>query len=142
MTFIDTRWDNLTAAEWDAFALAWIAELNGLEPPPLPKLPVLFPDDPEKTASEFVTPMNFTASAESQWRFIEAAFRLGNDKSMGHLAAGPVEHLLGHHGEDYIDRFEALALADRRFAQMLTRCYKYFMNNAVWERICAARTVR
>jgi hypothetical protein len=26
---IDQRWDTLTAADWDAFACAWLAELRG-----------------------------------------------------------------------------------------------------------------
>jgi hypothetical protein len=120
MPLRDPRWDNLTNADWEEFARAWIAELSGLKPPPLPELPVLFPEDPETTASDFVTPMNFTASAESQWRFIETVFRLGNDETMGHLAAGPVEHLLSKHGEAYIERFEALA------------CGHSFCEDVVW----------
>ena len=27
----DHRWDNLTDAQWDAFATAWIAELSGTD---------------------------------------------------------------------------------------------------------------
>ena len=98
MTLFDPRWDELADADWDAFALAWIAELSGDESRLLPDLPVLFSDEAETTASAFVVPMNFTASAEAQWRFIEAVYRLGNDEAMGHLAAGPVEHFLSKHG--------------------------------------------
>jgi hypothetical protein len=139
MSLSDPRWDDLADADWDAFARAWIAELSGDEPRPLPDLPVLFPDDPETTASAFVVPMNFTASAEAQWRFIEAVFRLGNDEAMGHLAGGPVEHFLSKHGGTYIERFETLARTDPRFARMLTGCYKHMMSDTVWDRICAAR---
>jgi hypothetical protein len=139
MALSDPRWDDLDNAEWDTFALAWIAELCGYKPRPLPDLPVLFPDEPETTASGFVVPMNFTASAESQWCFIESVFRLGNDETMGHLAAGPVEQLLSKHGDAYIERFETLARSDARFAQMLSGCYKHMMSDAVWDRICAVR---
>ncbi len=135
----DPRWDGLTYADWDAFALAWIAELSGNKPPPLPNGHVLFSEDPESTASDFVVPMCFTASVESQWRFIDSVFRHGNDETMRHLAAGPVEHLLSKHGDANIERFEKLAHSDSRFAQMLKGCYKNSMSDAVWDRLCAAR---
>ena len=139
MALLDPRWDDLSDADWNAFAEAWIAELSGDESPPLPALPVLFPDEPESTASGYVVPMNFTASAEAQWRFIEAVFRLGNEVSMGHLAAGPVEHLLSKHGDAYIGRFEVMANCDDRFARMLRTCHKHMMSDAVWNRLCAVR---
>ena len=132
----DPRWDSLTNAVWDSFARAWIAELSGRPEEPLPKLPVLFPDDPETTAGEFVVPMNFTASAESQWRFIDSVFRQAHDDNvLDHLAAGPIEQLLSKHGDAYIARFERLAREDNRFARMLSGCNKHLMSDAVWSRL-------
>jgi hypothetical protein len=135
----DPRWDSLTDAEWDAFAKAWVDELCGRPSHPLPNLPVLFEDEPEVTASAFVVPMNFTASAEAQWKFIVAAFRHAEDNVLVHLAAGPVEHLLSNFGEDYIERFETIARIDSRFAKMLGQCYKHMMTDEVWSRVCAVR---
>ena len=99
----------------------------------------MFPDDRETTAAELVVPMNFTASPAAQWRFIEAVFDAGDDEAMGHLAAGPVEHLLSKHGDEYISRFERRANADPRFARMLAGCYRLTMNDNVWRRLQAAR---
>jgi|tagenome__1003787_1003787.scaffolds.fasta_scaffold20436760_1 hypothetical protein len=135
----DARWDNLTDAQWDAFAKAWNAELRGEVPAaPLPALPWLL-DDPPKNASGYVVPMNFTASPEAQWKFIVAAFASGNESTHGHLAAGPVEHLLGNHGDRYIESFEKMAADDPRFAKMLIGCNKYRMSDEVWRRLCIAR---
>jgi hypothetical protein len=138
---LDPRWDSLTGADWDAFARAWVAELSGKPAEPLPDLPVLFEDDPETTARAFVTPMNFTASAEAQWKFIDAVFRHADSTALGHLAAGPVEHILSKHGDDYIERFEKMAKNDLRFARMLGGCYKHLMSDDIWNRICAVRVV-
>ena len=135
----DPRWDSLTDGDWDAFARAWITELSGEPAQPLPDLPVLFEDDPETTASAFVVPMNFTASAEAQWSFIIAVFRHADAAALSHLAAGPVEHLLSKHGGDYIDRFEQMAKDDPRFARMLGGCHKHLMSDDVWKRVCAVR---
>jgi hypothetical protein len=135
----DTRWDNLTDAEWNAFAKAWNSELCGdVASLPLPALPWLL-DDPPNTASEYVVPMNFTASPDAQWRFIIAAFSSGNENTHGHLAAGPVEHLLGQHGDQYIESFEKMAGDDPLFAKMLKGCNQYRMSEAVWRRLCVAR---
>jgi hypothetical protein len=135
----DTRWDNITDAEWNAFASAWNSELRGEFPNlPLPALPWLL-DDPPSEASGYVVPMNFTASPEAQWKFIVAAFLSGNERTHAHLAAGPVEHLLGHHGDRYIEPIENMAADDTRFAKMLNGCNQYRMSGEVWRRLCIAR---
>jgi hypothetical protein len=139
MSLIDPRWDDLTDDQWAQFAMAWIAELNGSEAmPPLPNLPWLF-DDPPKLASEYVVPMNFTASPGAQWNFIVAAYRHGNEPSHSHLAAGPLEHFLSKHGDRYIALVEELADVDPAFAQMLKGCYQHQMSAQVWRRLCIAR---
>ncbi len=139
MTLTDPRWDELTDAAWDAFAIAWNAELRGEESPvQLPQLPWLL-DDPPRTASEYVVPMNFTASADSQWKFIVTAYWRGNEETHGQLAAGPVEHLLGKHGDQYIALVEQMADDDPLFAKMLRGCYQNQMSDEVWRRLCIAR---
>ena len=139
MELTDPLWDDLTDADWAAFATAWNAELCGQNAPkPLPKLPWLF-DDPPGSASEYVVPMNFTASADAQWKFVVVAFKCGNEETHGHLAAGPVEHLLGNHGSEYITVVEQLAGADPLFAKMLRGCNQNQMLDEVWRRLCLAR---
>ena len=139
MSLTDPRWDDLTDDDWDAFAIAWNAELCGGQSTHLPELPVLFDDDPPKSAGDFVVPMNFTASPAAQWKFIRAAYRHGNDATFGHLAAGPIEHLLGTHGDDYIAVVEQLANSEPRFARILDGCYQNRMTDIVWNRLCTIR---
>ena len=55
----------------------------------------------------------------------------------GHIAAGPLEHILGHHGEAYIGVVESEAARDDKFARMLTGAWKYMMSNEVWGRVQA-----
>lgn len=139
MTGIDSRWDDLTDADWTAFAKAWNAEICRIDAPlPLPELPWLL-NDPPNTASEYVVPMNFTASADAQWKFILAAFRHGNETTYGHLAAGPVEHLLGKFGDEYIPVLEELADDYPLFARMLKGCHQNRMSDDVWQRLRVAR---
>lgn len=139
MALTDPRWDDLTDAEWDSFATAWNAELLGeVATSRLPQLPWLL-DDPPNTASEYVVPMNFTASANAQWKFIVAAYLRGNEETHGHLAAGPVEHLLSKHGDQCITLVEQMADDDPLFSRMLRRCYRHQMSDEVWRRLCIAR---
>ena len=135
----DPRWDNLTNSEWNAFATAWTAELNGDQTAALPDLPWLLDGPSPTTAGEYVVPMNFTASSSAQWKFIQAAYWCGNKESHGHLAAGPIEHLLGKHGAEYIVLVEQLADDDPLFANILMGCYQNQMSDDVWQRLCVAR---
>src|SRR5215510_2061139 len=83
---IDERWNQLDASDWDAFAQSWIAELRGT------------PSNSEANVGHSVVMMNFTARPEHQWQFILAAITHASDDELGHIAAGPMEHLLGKHG--------------------------------------------
>jgi hypothetical protein len=65
---------------------------------------------------EVVVLMNFVAGPDEQWHFICSAMaQAGSDDELRHIAAGPVEHLLGWHGKDVIARVEAQAAADGEF---------------------------
>ena len=124
---IDDRWDQLRASDWDAFARSWLAELRG------------GPTDSEADVGQSVVMMNFTARPEQQWQFILAAIHHASDVELGHIAAGPVEHLLGKHGENYIEKVEQRAEADPKFARMLAGVWKYMMTDEVWARVEALK---
>lgn len=79
--------------------------------------------------------LSFTASPHVQWVFILAVIdRSQSDDSLGRLAAGSVEHILGWHGDEYIDRVEAEAARNPKFARMMTGVWRYKMSDAVWSR--------
>ena len=124
---IDERWDHLNPSDWDAFARSWIAELRG------------GPTDSDDDVGQSVVMMNFTARPEHQWQFILAAIAHSSDEELGHIAAGPVEHLLGKHGEKYIEKVEQRAEADPKFARMLAGIWKYMMTDDVWARVEALK---
>jgi len=124
---IDQRWDQLSPSDWDAFARSWIAELRA------------GPTDTEDAVAQSVVRMNFTARPEHQWQFILAAISHASDEELGPIAAGPVEHLLGKHGEKYIEKVEQRAEADPKFARMLAGVWKYMMTDEVWARVQALK---
>ena len=83
-----------------------------------------------------IAEMNFFASADVQWRFLlEAVACAHNDDQLGHIAAGPLEHLLGHHGDRYIDLVEEKSSADPIFARMTTGAWQNQMSEDVWARL-------
>jgi hypothetical protein len=124
---IDDRWEKLSASDWDAFARSWIAELRG------------GPTDSEADVGLSVVMMNFSARPEHQWQFVLAALHYASDEELEHIAAGPVEHLLGKHGEKFIEKVEQRAEADPKFARMLAGVWKYMMADDVWARVEALK---
>jgi hypothetical protein len=121
---IDKRWEKFGHSDWTAFAEAWLTELR------------VSTSDTESDVGMSVTLMNFTATPEQQWRFILVAVSLAeSDDELGHIAAGPIEHLLGWHGEGYIDIVEQQAAKDLKFARTLTGVWQYKMTDDVWSRI-------
>jgi hypothetical protein len=124
---IDERWDHLSASDWSLFARSWIAELRSN------------PSDAENDVGQSVVMMNFTARPEHQWQFILEAISHASDDEIGHIAAGPVEHLLRKHGEEFIEKVEQRAQADPKFGRMLAGVWKHTMTDEVWTRIEALR---
>ena len=110
----------------------WISQLRGIT------------TASEKDYDFSVTMMNFTAKPEHQWQFILAAIPYASDEELGAIAAGPMEHLLGWHGPNYIDKVEQQAQSDPKFARMLKGVWKYLMKDDVWKRVQAlqAHSVR
>jgi hypothetical protein len=117
-------WCNLSADDWSAFARSWLAELR---------------DALAEESGEYgqrVVLMNFTATAEQQWAFILAAVDAArSDEDLSHIAAGPLEHLLGNHGETYIGAVEEMARESRTFARALTGVWQHTMSDVIWARV-------
>ena len=122
------KWDKLKPEDWEAFAADWLQELRATEP------------NEEANLNQTVVLMNFTASAEAQWQFILAAIgQAQSDDDLGHVAAGPLEHLLGRHGSEFIGRVEQQAAQDLKFARTMTGVWKYMMSDEVWSRVEAIK---
>src|SRR5712664_2576918 len=103
---IDERWQRLSDSDWDAFAQSWITYLRGSV------------HDSNADVGQQVVMMNFMAGPEQQWKFILAAVAHASDEELGHIAAGPVEHLLSKHGSEYIEKIGQHAENDPKFARM------------------------
>lgn len=83
-----------------------------------------------------VVMMNFTASANTQWEFIGACVaEAQTDEQLGAIAAGPLEHLMGKFGADYIDNVEAWADADPRFRAAVQHMWQYRIADDIWSRL-------
>ena len=116
------HWEKLSLSDWKEFALHWLAEIRG--------------DVYSNEAEDAVVAMNFTAHPRLQWQFILLAVSLAqSDKELGSIAAGPIEHLLGWYGEDFINLVEEQAGTDEKFARTLTGVWKYKMTDEVWSRL-------
>ena len=115
-------------AELEQLARNWLAELrSGVT-------------SGESDFGQDVVSMNFSASPEIQWRFVLIAVALSDsDDELGHIAAGPVEHLLGRHGEDYISTVENEARTNPKFARTLTGLWQYMMSDDIWSRLQAVQ---
>ena len=117
-------------------AKAWIYDLNNW-PPDRDSA-----DKDDDNVGTEVVAMNLIAPTDTQWRFILKVLELSNsDKVLCHLAAGPMEHLMGNHGPTYIDLVEDLAATDGKFARMITGCWRHRMSDDVWARIQTIQTV-
>lgn len=57
------------------------------------------------------------------------------DRVLANLAAGPLETLLVHHGEEVIDRLITLAKSDPKFRDLLPGVWGDSIDEAVWEQI-------
>jgi len=77
-------------------------------------------------------------------KFVDAVMDAGaTGQQEGLLAAGPLEDLLGSHGEALIDEIELKARREPRFRRLLTGVWQNAMSDAIWERVqIAANTKR
>lgn len=58
------------------------------------------------------------------------------------LSAGPLEEMMGLHGERFIDRVEARAAKDPGFKLLLQNVWRHGMTEAVWERFRKCREMQ
>src|SRR3712207_9464398 len=117
-------WEQFEPSDWQDFARRWLAEI---------RRDVSGEDRSE--VGRAVVSMNFTARPQLQWQFILMAVSLAeSDDELSHIAAGPIEHLLGWHGEDYIDLVEEQAAVNPKFARALTGVWQYMMSDEIWSR--------
>ena len=73
---------------------------------------------------------------EQAWATIlQVVPQTDSSRVLGQLAAGPLEDLLSRHGELFIDRVEALARTDSRFAFLLGGVWQFKMTDAIWDRV-------
>lgn len=61
-----------------------------------------------------------------------------NEFVLENLAAGPLETVLGHHGNRVIDEVERSAKADPRFRLLLRGVWKNLMDEQIWARVLKA----
>lgn len=93
-------------------------------------------DDRFSEAAQSITMMTFVSPPELQWEMIlEAVEQSRDDNDLGHVAAGPIEGLLGRHGEAYIGIVERRANSDPKFARAMTGVWKYLMSDEIWSRV-------
>lgn len=123
--------DMSIAEKWksqDMIALAadWLREIRGSNPRAVGDI------------RDAVVLMNFTAPAEIQWAFLQAAVDSAEtDDELYAIAAGPFEHLLGFHGAQYIKLVESRCHDDAKFARLTTAAYQHTMSEDVWSRVQA-----
>ncbi|HEY3814612.1 MAG TPA: hypothetical protein VGL66_15430 [Caulobacteraceae bacterium] len=123
----DTDWNTVDLTE---FAAAWL-ETCGNDEPPI-----------DNSIGVAVTAFTFRASPELQWKFIEIAVQLAKSvDDLCAIAAGPVEKLLGDHGDDYIACVEARCVADAKFRRMVCGVWQYEMTDEVWGRVQALQAL-
>jgi hypothetical protein len=92
----------------------------------------------EDDAGVDVTLMNFTATHDVQWAFLEAAVAAAESgEEFCAIAAGPFEHLLSHHGETYIDEVERRCRDQPKWKQVADGSWRYRMSDSIWARVQA-----
>jgi hypothetical protein len=117
-------WDGLSQKDWQDFAAAWIAELGGASS--------------DENFGQKVVLMNFTASPAQQWQFVVAAVNSARTEDhLDAIAAGPLEHLLSTHGDEYISLVEAESNRSKAFANAVAGVWRNSMSNDVWLRLQA-----
>ena len=124
----DKKWDCFTDEDWSRFAKKW---LSGIREP-----------GSTEDIGDAVVLMNFSATAEQQWQFILAALtHAQSDEELLHIAAGPIEHLVGWHGEQFIARIEAEVENNPQLARAMTGVLKYKMSDEIWRRVRILQSV-
>jgi hypothetical protein len=120
---INKWWVDIDEDALDRFINQWFAEIDTY-------------DENNHPVGVDVVLMNFLASDDFQWLFIKRAFALAYDANhLEALAAGPVEHLLAHHGEKWISLIEMESYEDKNFAWMMLGVWQNSMSQELWSRV-------
>ena len=78
--------------------------------------------------------------AGTVWRFIlKVVAKQPSEWTLGMLAAGPIEDLIGVSGDEYIERIEAEARRDPLFRRTLHGVWQTTSRQEVWDRVVRAR---
>lgn len=94
----------------------------------------------QQLASDEVQDLHFAGAAETSWRLIELAAEMDlTIEQAAFFAAGPVEDILGQHGDDFIDRLEAAAGTQPRMRLFVAGVWRGRMSDAIWGRLVALR---
>jgi len=73
---------------------------------------------------------------EACWVIIEAIRQIdSNDAILSNLAAGPMEDLLGMHGDLFIDRIEVAASKDPQMKKLIGAIWQNAIPDNVWNRL-------
>jgi hypothetical protein len=76
---------------------------------------------------------------EVAWAIVLAILqRAPPQQVLENLSAGPLEDILAHHGESFIDRVEAEAERSGEFRELLGGVWQNRMSNELWRRVRAA----
>ena len=120
----------MTDAELSSFAEGWIAFWSTPE------------GSQERKALDWVWDKEYDLMQQEPgeiWRLIlEVLRRNSSDKIQEVLAAGPLEDLLAKYGSEVIERVEAEAKSNPKFAQLLGGVWKSSMPDDIWVRVQAA----
>ena len=74
------------------------------------------------------------------WELILRIMKADNSAiGLANLAAGPLEDLLGLHGDKIIERAEKEAVGDSQFKYLLGGVWKNMMTGEIWDRVQKAR---
>ncbi|QBB71000.1 hypothetical protein ELE36_11930 [Pseudolysobacter antarcticus] len=93
-------------------------------------------DESANLTGSFDFEWTVTNRPEQGWRAILGAVADARvEPYLGLLAAGPLEDLLSCHGEAFIERVEAEALLNPRFARVLGSVWQFQMSDEVWTRV-------
>jgi hypothetical protein len=117
------NWDSYDTEALGTLARAWLADLR---------------DNPNSDSEiqQAVTLLSFSAPHGKQWDFTLAAVaHAQSDEEFASIAAGPLEHILGWHGETYIRLVEERCRLDQKFGRVLTKVWRYKMSDDVWRRV-------
>jgi hypothetical protein len=105
------------------------------------------PNRDESKSSEFIGWDEFDRAVhdypELAWKgILEALSQSRMEPHLGTLAAGPLEDLLSLHGDLVIERVEAEARSNTKFAQILGGVWKYKMSDEIWARVQIAKNLQ